>query len=209
MAVAHPVRPYDVKRERRDLYTGTVGRFALVDVPRLQYLQVDGHGDPNTSPDYRDAVSALYAAAYAVRAAARAALGRVHVVGPLEGLWSAKDLRVFRTRDKAAWEWTLLLVQPDWITGKLVDAALDQVTRRAPGVHRVRFAPYEEGRCVQVLHVGAYDDEGPLLEQLHDSWLPAHGLVPTGRHHEVYLLDPRRTAPARLRTLLRQPVGLG
>ena len=207
--IAHdPVRPYDVKRERRDLYTGRAGRFTLVDVPRLQYLQVDGHGDPNTSPDYRDAVSALYAAAYAVRAAARAALGRVHVVGPLEGLWSADDLQVFRTRDKAAWDWTLMVVQPDWITAELVQAALAAGHSR-PGVQRVRFAPVEEGRCVQVLHVGAYDDEGPLLEQLHASWLPAHGLVPTGRHHEVYLSDPRRTAPDRLRTLLRQPVGPG
>ena len=133
----------------------------------------------------------------------------MHAVAPLEGLWSAEDLRVFRTRDKAAWDWTLLLVQPDWVTGDLVRAALDGAAGRRAGVERVRFAPYEEGRCVQVLHVGAYDDEGPLLEQLHASWLPAHGLVPTGRHHEIHLSDPRRTAPARLRTLLRQPVGPG
>jgi hypothetical protein len=130
----------------------------------------------------------------------------VHVVGPLEGLWSADDLQVFRTRDKAAWDWTLLVVQPDWITPELVDAALAAVGSR-PGVQRVRFAPYDEGRCVQVLHVGSYDDEGPLLAQLHASWLPARGLVPTGRHHEIYLSDPRRTAPDRLRTVLRQPVG--
>lgn len=198
---------YDVKRERRELYTARAGVFSLVDVPPLRFLAVDGAGDPNTSADYADAVSALYTASYAVRAAARAELGRVHVVGPLEGLWSAEDLAAFRTRDKHAWQWTLMIVQPDWTTPALVAAALAAVRRPGPVLERVRFEPYEEGRSVQVLHVGSYDDEGPVLARLHDEHLPAHGLVPTGRHHEVYLSDPRRVEPARLRTILRQPVG--
>jgi hypothetical protein len=98
-----------------------------------------------------------------------------------------------------------MVVQPDWIPAEMVDAALAAVRSR-PGGQRVRFGPYEEGRCVQVLHVGSYDEEGPLLEQLHASWLPAHELVPTGRHHAISLSGPRRTPPDRLRTVLRQPV---
>ena len=191
------VQAYDVKRERRDLY-GATREPAVVDVPPLSYLVVDGHGDPNTSPAYRDAVQALYRTSYAVRALAKVTLGRVHVVGPLEGLWSADDLDVFRTRDKAAWDWTLMVVQPEWITAELVDQA-------APA-GGVRLETCAEGRSVQVLHVGPYDDEGPVLERLHGEFLPAHGLVPTGRHHEIYLSDPRRVEPARLRTVLRQPV---
>lgn len=199
---------YDLKRDRRDLYAP--GRaFAVVDVPELPFLMVDGHGDPNTEPAYRAAVEALFTASYAARAVAKAALGRVHVVAPLEGLWSAADLRVFSTRDKSAWDWTMMIAQPDWLTPAMVDEALAAARRRtaAPAaLDLLRFERYAEGRSVQVLHVGSYDDEGPTLARLHDEYLPQNGLVPTGRHHEIYLSDPRRTEAARRRTILRQPV---
>lgn len=202
------MQAHDAKLERRDLYAA--GRdFAVVDVPEMSFLMVDGHGDPNTAPAYRAAVEALYTAAYAARAVAKAALGRVHVVAPLEGLWSAADLAVFRTRDKAAWDWTMMIGQPDWLTPEMVGEALSAARRRkgAPAaLDLLRFERYAEGRSVQVLHVGSYDDEAPTLARLHDEYLPDHGLVPTGRHHEIYLSDPRRTEPARCRTVLRQPV---
>ena len=199
---------YDVKKDRADLYAP--GReFTVVDVPEMAFLMVDGHGDPNTAPAYRAAVEALYTASYAARAVARAALGRVHVVAPLEGLWSAADLTVFTSRDKGAWDWTMMIAQPDWLTPAMVDEALAAARAKKqppPALELVRLERYAEGRSVQVLHVGSYDDEGPTLARLHDEYLPQHGLVPTGRHHEIYLSDPRRTAPARLRTVLRQPV---
>lgn len=202
------MQAYDVKKERRDLYAA--GRdFAVVDVPETAFLMVDGHGDPNTAPAYRAAVEALYTAAYAARAVAKAELGRVHVVAPLEGLWTAADLAVFRSRDKDAWDWTMMIAQPDWLTPELVGEALTVARRRkgAPAaLDLLRFEWYAEGRSVQVLHVGSYDDEGPTLARLHDEHLPQHGFVPTGRHHEIYLSDPRRTEPARRRTILRQPV---
>jgi len=177
-------------------------------VPPMDFLMVDGHGDPNTTSAYREAVEALYATSYAVRAEARSRLGRVHVVGPLEGLWSAEDPEVFRTRDKHAWDWTMMIAQPEWVSADVVEQALTAAGRkRLPALGRVRFERYAEGRSVQILHVGSYDDEAPVLARLHDEFLPAHGLAPTGRHHEVYLSDPRRTGPARLRTILRQPVG--
>ena len=202
------MQSYDVKRERRHLYAPEPGGFSIVDVPEMAFLVVDGEGDPNTSAAYREAVEALFTTSYAIRAVARETLGRVHTVAPLEGLWTAADLEAFRTRDKDSWQWTMMINQPDWITAAVVDDAVAAVRRRkpVPALGLVRFERFAEGRSVQVLHVGPYDDEGPVLERLHGEFLPASGLVPRGRHHEVYLSDARRTDPAKLRTILRQPV---
>ncbi|MDN5765049.1 MAG: GyrI-like domain-containing protein [Humibacillus sp.] len=198
---------YDIKKDRKDLYAPRQTDFSLVDVPALAFLMVDGHGDPNTEAAYRDAVEALYAVSYAVRALAKTRLGRVHTVAPLEGLWSAKDMEVFRAREKGAWDWTMMIAQPDWITTEMVEqAAAAAQKKRLPALGLVRFEEYAEGRSAQILHVGSYDDEGPTLARLHDEFLPANGLVPSGRHHEIYLSDPRKTDPARLKTILRQPV---
>ncbi len=199
---------FDIKKERKDLYAPGPDDFVLVDVPETAFLMVDGHGDPNTSSAYREAVQALYTTSYAVRAVVRSDLGRVHTVAPLEGLWSAEDLEVFRTRDKGAWDWTMMIAQPDYVTPEMVDTALAVAQRKQlPALGLLRLERFTEGSSVQILHVGAYDDEGPTLARLHDEYLPANALAPTGRHHEIYLSDPRRTEPARLKTILRQPVG--
>ncbi|MEO5743470.1 MAG: GyrI-like domain-containing protein [Terracoccus sp.] len=201
------IQTYDLKKDRKDLYMPRQHVFSFVDVPDQSFLMVDGHGDPNTSPAYRHAVEALYTLSYAVRALAKNRLGRVHTVGPLEGLWSASDLEVFHTRDKGAWDWTMMIAQPDWITTDLVDEARAvALKKRLPALALVRFERYSEGRSAQILHVGSYDDEGPTLKRLHDEFLPTHDLAPSGRHHEIYLSDPRKTEVARLKTILRQPV---
>ena len=201
------MQTYDIEKERKDLYAPKAGVFEVVEVPPLEFLMVDGRGDPDTPSAYRQAIEALYAASYAVRAAAKARLGKVHTVGPLEGLWSADDLGAFRTRDKSAWDWTMMIAQPHWITADLANEALAVARKkRLPALDIIRFERYPEGRSVQTLHVGSYDDEGPVLERLHREFLPAQGFVPTGRHHEIYLSDARRTEPARLKTILRQPV---
>jgi len=196
------VPSYDIKKALPALYAPKRGGFHVVDVPEIAFLMVDGHGDPNTSPAYTEAVTALYTLSYTVRAIAKTDLGRVHTVGPLEGLWSADDPAVFVTREKSAWDWTMMISQPAWITPDVVEAA----KRKKKAVDGVRFASYAEGRSVQVLHVGSYDDEAPVLAALHREYLPEHGLTFNGRHHEIYLSDPRRTAPEKLRTILRQPV---
>jgi len=205
---------YDVKREHPELYAPSAKEFTVVDVPRMQYLAVDGHGDPNTAARYRDAVEALFGVAYAVKFASRRTLQRDFVVAPLEGLWWAEDQGAFVARDKGAWSWTLLIAQPDWIDDGAVAAAIDVVrakgvtagARENPALDELRLEHLHEGPSAQILHVGSYDDEAPTLARLHDEWMPQHGLTFGGPHHEVYLSDARRTAPEKLRTVLRQPV---
>lgn len=199
----------DLKRTL-DSYRAKAGEFRVLDLPPLRYLAVDGHGDPNTSAEYAAALEALYPVAYAVKFASKRDLGRDYVVPPLEGLWWADDMAVFTSaRDKALWDWSMLLLVPDWVPDAVVAQAVEQVrTKRAPTrLDDVRLETLEEGSCVQTLHVGSYDDEADVLAELHDRVIPEAGFRMTGRHHEVYLSDPRRTDPARLRTILRQPVG--
>ncbi len=197
----------DFKTEYKSLYAA--GRdFALVEVPPLPYLMFDGHGDPNTAPEYAQAVEALYSLSYTLKFMSKHSYGRDYVVGPLEGLWWAADMNTFITREKSKWSWTMMILQPDWITAAHVQAAKGEVLMKKglPGLERARLAKFDEGLCAQVLHIGSYDDEGPVLARLHKDWLPAHGLAENGHHHEIYLGDPRKTPPERLRTLLRQPV---
>jgi len=135
-------------------------------------------------------------------------LGRDYVVPPLEGSWSADDPAVFTIGDKDKYHWTMMIMQPDWITRARFARAIESKKTKGdlPALSKVRFEPYAEGRALQLLHVGSYDDEAPKLKQLHDEYMPEHDLTFNGRHHEIYLSDPRRTPPAQLKTILRQPV---
>lgn len=200
---------YDLKVARRDLYAPSAKDFSIVDVPEMRYLAVDGSGDPNVSDEYAAAVQALYTVAYTVKAHSRQALGRDFVVPPLEGLWWADDMTSFVRREKSAWHWTMLIALPEWIADDVVTTARQAARQKKPdlaAIDAVAVRTLHEGRSVQILHVGSYDDEGPVLEKLHTKFLPEHGLAPAGHHHEIYLSDPRRTQPAKLKTILRQPV---
>lgn len=192
-----------------DAYQAKVGRLRVLDVPDLQYLMIDGHGDPNTSPAFAEAVETLYPVAYALKFAAKRDLGRDFVVMPLEGQWWAEDMSSFTAeRDKARWDWTLMIMQPDWIDEDMFTAAVAQVrTKGAPArLGDLRLEPLSEGRCVQTLHVGTFDDEADVLARMHDEFIPGNGLRMVGKHHEIYLSDLRRVAPEKQRTILRQPV---
>ncbi|ANJ26041.1 GyrI-like domain-containing protein [Agromyces aureus] len=205
---------YDVKRAHRELYAPSAKDFVVVEVPPLRYLAIDGHGDPNTSAAYVQAVEALFGVAYAVKFASKRESGRDFAVAPLEGLWWAEDRAAFVARDKGAWSWTMLVNQPDWIDERAVAAGVEAVRAKAstaatdanPALDLLRLEHLHEGESVQILHVGSYDDEAPTLARLHDEWMPQHGLAFNGSHHEIYLSNARRTAPEKLRTVLRQPV---
>ena len=198
--------PYDVKKDLRQLYAPKNTDWALVDVPEQRFLAIDGRGNPNTAESYAKAVQALYAFAYTIKMTAKAR-GEDFVVGPLEGLWWSEDYTAFTVRAKDEWQWTMLISLPPWIIEDAVEEARESVRRKKKIDAPVRVETLDEGRCAQALHIGSYDDEGPLLARLHGEYLAAQGLEPTGLHHEVYLGDPRKTEPAKLKTVLRQPVG--
>jgi hypothetical protein len=198
--------PYDVKKDLKHLYAPKNTGWALVDVPAQRFLAVDGRGNPNTAESYPQAVQALYAFAYTIKMTAKHT-GGDFVVGPLEGLWWAEDYAAFTVRAKDSWRWTMLVSLPPWIGAEAVEEAREAVRRKKKIDAPVRLEGLREGRCAQALHIGSYDDEGPLLARLHGEFLAAQGLAPAGLHHEVYLGDPRRVEPAKLRTVLRQPVG--
>ena len=197
-----------------DAYRADRGVWRIVDIPAMQYLMIDGAGDPNVDPSYTAAVSALFPVAYSLKFASRAALGIDTVVMPLEGLWHAPDMDSFTTRrDKSAWLWTLMIMVPDHITPDMFASAVDAVEAKlakkreeSPALRSVRLKTLHEGLSVQTLHVGSYDDEAPVLDEMHHRFIPDNGLRMTGLHHEVYLSDVRRVQASRLRTILRQPV---
>lgn len=190
-------------------YTAPRGRFEIVTVPPLTFLMIDGRGDPNASAAYADALATLFPIAYALKFFSKRELDRDYTVMPLEALWWADDMDTFTTaRDKSQWSWTLMNLVPDWITVEHVDIARQAVRKKggAPVLDMLRLKMLDEGQVVQILHIGSYDDEAPVLNELHSEFIPAHSLRMTGRHHEIYLSDPRRTASDKLKTILRQPV---
>lgn len=198
----------DYKRELRSLYSATDDP-GLVDVPELSFLMIDGHGDPNTAPEYAEAVKALYSVAYTLKLTLKRTPGGVdYTVMPLEGLWWVPDMSTFATADKDDWDWTMLILQPEEVTHEAVAAAAENTLEKHPelgAVMRVRLERFKEGPAVQVMHVGPYATEGPTIQRLH-AFIAEHGQEPAGKHHEIYLSDPRRAAPERMRTIIRQPV---
>lgn len=207
MAAIDPKKTLDAYRAKR-------GEFRVIDVPPMQYLMIDGAGDPNSSPAYAEAVSALFPLAYTLKFASRRDFGIDTVVMPLEGLWHAPDMASFTSqRDKSAWLWTMMIMVGDHVTASMFDDAVESVALKAakkkepiPALGSVRLETLDEGTSVQTLHVGPFDDEGPVLDDLHHRFIPENGFRMRGRHHEIYLSDLRRTEPAKLRTILRQPV---
>ena len=198
----------DFRKTMKALFSASAKDFALIDVPRLRYLMIDGEGDPNTARSYREAIETLYPVAYAMKFASKRTLGRDYVVPPLEALWWAADMEDFVARRKDRWLWTAMIMQPDWITPELAESCMDEVrtTKLPPALSRLRIDALHEGTCLQILHVGPYDDEGPVLARMHHDVMPSRQLTFNGAHHEIYLSDPRRTLPGKLKTLLRQPV---
>lgn len=177
-----------------------------ITAPPVAFLAVDGVGAPGGGA-YVDAVGTLYAVSYGLRFAVKARGGEPWTVMPLEGLWWADDMADFRTGDRARWRWTMLIAQPAVVTpGMVADAvAAAAGTGKAPAADALRLEVLEEGDAVQVMHHGPYAEEGPTVAALH-AWIADAGLVLGGKHHEVYLTDPRRVAPHRMRTIIRQPV---
>jgi len=179
-----------------------------VHVPPMNFLMVDGAGDPTTSQAYAEAVEALFSLAYAVKfAVKRGPLAIDYSVMPLEGLWWAEDMSSFASGDRSAWLWTMMIMQPDFVTPEIIDATAAAVAeKKAPAaLSRVRFEAFDEGAAAQILHVGPFSEEGPTIERVHE-FIAATGHHRSGKHHEVYLSDIRKAHPSKWKTIIRQPL---
>lgn len=198
----------DFKKTLKALFGPSAKDFSVVTVPTMNYIMVDGEGNPNTSTEYAEAITTLYSVAYTLKFQSKLQKDRDYVVPPLEGLWWAEDLNAFRNRTKDNWKWTMMIMVPDWLKKADFDEAIKAAHKKNPELHveRIRFESLTEGLSVQIMHIGSYDDETPTLLRLHDEWLPQHGYKETLKHHEIYIGDPRKTNPSRLKTVLRQPV---
>lgn len=198
----------DLKKELKQLYAPSAQTVSTVDVPAMPFLMIDGRGDPNTSEEYASAVEALYAVAYALKFRIKRASGDGpdYVVMPLEGLWWADDMRRFSVHDKAAWKWTMMILQPEEVTAQMFEATVQEVERKKklPALRGVRLESYHEGPSAQIMHIGPYADEGPTVAKLH-AYIEQGGHRLRGKHHEIYLTDPRKSAPEKMRTVVRQP----
>jgi hypothetical protein len=198
----------DFKKELKSFYRASAREVAIIDLPQWNFLQVDGSGNPNTTPAFEAAIEALYSLSYTLKfMVKKGANGLDYGVLPLEGLWWSEEMESFVKGDKDKWNWTLMIMQPDCISPELVEEATEKVRgkKELPALSRVRFESYAEGKAAQVLHVGPYSEEGPTIERLH-YFIEESGYKRRGKHHEIYLGDPRRAAPEKLKTILRQPI---
>lgn len=197
----------DVKKDLKQFYNPPAKAFSTVDVPHMNFLMIDGKGDPYVALEYKEAVEALYAMSYALKFAVKKSKAVDYVVLPLEGLWWADDMSAFVDADRANWRWTMMIMQPETVTQELVATVKKDVAakKNLPALSKMRFEPYEEGLSIQILYFGAYKDEGPTIARMHQ-WVSDNRYGLTGKHHEIYLSDPRRTATEKLKTIIRQPI---
>lgn len=203
------MKKIDLKKELKTLYGTTAKQgFVIVDIPEMNFLMVDGAGDPNTSQAFSDAIEALYSLSYPLKfMIKKSSLAIDYGVMPLEALWWTDDMSRFTPEDKSNWKWTAMIMQPEWVTPELVEEARTAAARKKalPALDRVRFEPFVEGRSAQCFYRGPYADEGPTIAALH-RFIAENDCKLRGKHHEIYLSDMRRTDPSKLKTIIRQPV---
>jgi hypothetical protein len=200
----------DLKKELKELYNPPTARISVIEVPAMNFVMIDGTGDPNKSQEYQDAVEALYSISYAIKFMVKKEKSIDYGVMPLEGLWWADDITRFTTDSKEIWKWTSMIMQPEYVSEELFNRALGQVEKKKslPSLSKARFQSFHEGLSVQTMYIGPFAEEGPTIEKLHD-YIRDNGYVFDGltrKHHEIYLSDFRKTAPEKLKTVIRQPV---
>lgn len=197
----------DYKKTLKHLYQPSDRNVVFVDVPSLNYLTVTGQGEPEGDV-YQQALQALYPVAYKIKFWMKQNEGFDYVVPPLEGLWWADDLSDFVNGKRDQWRWTMMIMQPDTVTQRIVQQVIETVGSKkdAPlALDQVEFQTISEGRCAQILHRGPFSEEGPVIQRLHDA-IRSQGAQLTGKHHEIYLSDIRRVPPEKYRTVIRQPM---
>ena len=198
----------DIKKELKALYRPPTKKVVRVDVPAMNFLMIDGEGDPNTSRGFKDAVEALYSVSYALKFMIKKGPKAVdYGVMPLEGLWWAADMAKFTVNDKSKWKWTLMIMQPKYVSEDSFDAAVATVRKKKglAALSKVRFEAFSEGTAAQTMHVGPFSEEGPAVQRVHD-FIDGCGCKRSGKHHEIYLSDIRKADPEKWKTIIRQPM---
>ena len=201
------MKKVDLKKELKHLYQPSAKEVVQIDVPTMNYLMVDGEGDPNTSQAYSDAVEVLFMVSYAAKfMVKKGALAIDYGVMPLEGLWWADDMSRFTANDKSNWKWTMMIMQPSFVTSEIIGSAIADIKKKKnpPAIPKLRLEAFAEGRCAQILHIGPFSEEGPTIEKVHQ-FIDSKSKR-TGKHHEVYLSDIRKADPSKWKTIIRQPM---
>jgi len=211
------MKKLDLKKELKAYYKPRAKKIEFIEVPRFQFLMVDGAIEeglaPGTSPLFQENTEAMYGAAYTFKFTfkKRETDPIDYPVMALEGLWDVRDGK-FDINIKDNWDYTLMILVPEMVKQEHFEAALAQLRKKKgdqPGFARLRLEPFEEGPCVQTMHIGPYATEPETLEKMH-AFMAENGYTDLvgkgGKHHEIYLGDPRRAAPEKLKTVLRHPV---
>ena len=197
----------DMKKELKDLYNPSTKHVTIVEVPKMNFLMIDGSGDPNTSQMYKDAIEALFSLSYTIKFMMKKTKAVDYAVMPLEGLWWVDDMSNFSVTSKDEWKWTAMIMQPEHVTENIVAKAVEEIEKKKnlPSLPKIRFDSFHEGTSAQIMYIGAYADEGPTVMKIHEFINENQGAL-IGKHHEIYLSDPRRAAPEKLKTIIRQPM---
>ncbi|MDO3384952.1 GyrI-like domain-containing protein [Gilvimarinus sp. SDUM040013] len=195
----------DYKKKLKHLYRPSAKVVQQVEVPPLRYLMVDGTGEPG-SASYQEAIEALYKVSYTAKfTVKKGSMATDYAVMPLEGLWWADDMRVFETGDKSQWLWTMMIMQPDIVPDTIIEQCIESVREKnnVSGLDRLRLQTFDEGLCMQTMHIGPFSEEGPTVARVHEAITEVGNL--RGKHHEIYLSDIRRANPSNWKTVIRQP----
>ena len=199
----------DYKKEFPDLYQPSLKTQAIIKIPEMMFFMIDGIGDPNTSKEYKDAVQTLYNISYTLKMKVikKETPSKDYIVPPLEGLWYIPNMKEWSMEGKDKWQWTMMIRIPDFIKDSQIKKAMNilKESKTLSSFSKLRYEQYNEGTCVQIMYLGAYDDESPTIAKLH-KFAKEKGYSLEGKHHEIYLSDPRKVEPERLKTILRQPI---
>lgn len=200
----------DFKKTLKELYQPSSKEVVETKVPELQFIMIDGIGSPGEAQEYLDALAVLYPVAFKIKFLSKAK-SKDYVVPPLEGLWWADDMKDFIKGNRDKWKWTMMIMQPDWITNEMFKKAIEETQQKKPELSKLlpklRLEKYKEGKVAQIMHVGPYSEEGPTVQKVHD-FIQNEGGTFDGhkqKHHEIYLSDPRKANPATMKTVIRQP----
>ncbi|MFN8497911.1 MAG: GyrI-like domain-containing protein [Anaerolineae bacterium] len=200
------VETIDVKKLYKDLYNPPSKTPVLIEVPPLDYLMLDGQGDPSGAA-FAEATQALYSVAYTLKFMLQKELGVKYSVPPMSALWWADEMTDFLNARRDNWRWTAMIMQPVVVAPEQLARAISDAARKkdVAAVADVRLERFAEGLAAQIMHLGPYSAEPPTIARLH-AFIHHRGYALRGKHHEVYLSDPRRAAPEKMKTVLRQPV---